>query len=498
MTITPIVGLTKIRKVHVLINNTSGLEYIVHNNNRTTLTRALLERVFLVKTPTGFAPPPRPTVEFKTFLSPFFNKMVKGIKTATPWSSEELLATYRGRQLSIYTNAMKDLELEPVRRKDAYITAFVKAEKINLSAKPNPAPRLIQPRNPRYIFEVAKYLKSIEHKIYKRIKKAYGSPTVTKGMNAQELGTLVNKKWQRFAHPIAVGLDASRFDQHCSPEILQWEHSVYNSYFGNDPHLRELLTWQIQQTGYANAEDCKIKYQVSGCRGSGDINTGMGNCLIMCALVYMYCVTHNISKRELLNNGDDCVLIIEREDLSRLDDVNDWFMKCGFNMKVEDPVDDIHKITFCQTQPVQHREDEWIMSRDPRVCLTKDLVCFQMLDDENSWKYQCQSICDCGLAAYGALPVFGAFYSSLDRKYRKSSRETIRYSGLWYMSQGMHHKFEPPSTLSRVTFWEAFDITPDEQVALEEHYLGLVVTYKPRLVGNYQPSPLAFLTNPTS
>jgi hypothetical protein len=31
-----------------------------------------------------------------------------------------------------------------------------------------------------------------------------------------------------------------------------------------------------------------LKYQVEGCRMSGDMNTSSGNCMIMVALVYSY------------------------------------------------------------------------------------------------------------------------------------------------------------------------------------------------------------------
>jgi hypothetical protein len=50
--------------------------------------------------------------------------------------------------------------------------------------------------------------------------------------------------------------------------------------------LAELLKWQLQNKGFARTIDGLIKYSVEGCRMSGDMNTALGNCTIMCALVY--------------------------------------------------------------------------------------------------------------------------------------------------------------------------------------------------------------------
>jgi hypothetical protein len=39
-----------------------------------------------------------------------------------------------------------------------------------------------------------------------------------------------------------------------------------------------------------------------------------------------------------------------------------------------------------------------------------------------------------------------------------------------YMAKGMEKKFSEPSAETRCSFYLAFNITPDEQVALEEQY----------------------------
>jgi hypothetical protein len=51
----------------------------------------------------------------------------------------------------------------------------------------------------------------------------------------------------------------------------------------------------------------------------------------------------------LANNGDDCVIIIEKRHLKKLDDLPSWFLTMGFRMEVEKPVYEFEQIEFCQT-----------------------------------------------------------------------------------------------------------------------------------------------------
>ncbi len=85
---------------------------------------------------------------------------------------------YRGRRRTIYQNAADSLLTRSISQRDAKVKAFVKAEFINSDEKPDPDPRVISPRDPRYNVEVGKYLRPIEHRIYGMIAKIFGEPTV--------------------------------------------------------------------------------------------------------------------------------------------------------------------------------------------------------------------------------------------------------------------------------------------------------------------------------
>jgi len=464
------------RRVNALVNMVLSVDFDVHNNSIVNTQRAITERVMVVETPQGFANPPQLKPKHLIRLSNFFQAFENYAFSLTPWNPQQFVDAYVGHKRLIYERAADSLTRKPICLKDSHITAFVKAEKINRSSKPDPAPRIIQPRTPRYNVAVGVYIKPIEKIVYKTIAKVFGSPTVAKGMNALEVGSLIHHKWLKFRKPVAIGLDASRFDQHCGPEILSWEHKVYQLFYPRDKHFARLLSWQLFNQGKAWCPDGRLEYSVKGCRMSGDMNTGLGNCLIMCALVWSY--FHSRCHVELVNNGDDCVVIMEKEHLPHMKSLPKWFKEMGYTMKVEPSVNVIEKIEFCQSQPV-YDGVQYVMVRKPDAALSKDLISMKNLDSKGAWKYQCQAVSDCGLAAYGNMPSYWQFYNALNVGGRKRKGFWQPTDGLEWMSQGMKVPNVEPTTECRVSFWRAFGFTPQLQLRLESMYKDAEIDYNP-------------------
>jgi hypothetical protein len=100
------------------------------------------------------------------------------------------------------------------------------------------------------------------------------------------------------------------------------------------------------------------------------MNTSSGNCFTMVGLVYSY--MHKRCKWRLANNGDDCVLIIERRDLGKITGLVQWFDKMGYTMESEGVVDIFEKISFCQTKPVW-TPSGYKMVRNPSTAIAKDI-----------------------------------------------------------------------------------------------------------------------------
>lgn len=443
---------------------------LVNDASLDTMACALLERMYYCKVGTTYLAPPQPAaaVVFEK-LKKFRNKLIRKIGLgSTPVSTEEFVLMYSGRKKKIYEAAEKEYHANGVNRDHATSVMFVKMEKVN----PNKAPRCIQPRSTVYNIAVGIYLKPLEHKIYKAIAKVFKSstPIVFKGLNVLGMASALRAKWEKFNHPVAVGLDATKFDMHVSGSMLKWEHSIYNKLF-NSKELARLLDWQLHNVGKGFAHDGKLDYKVYGRRFSGDMNTAMGNCLIMCALVYAWSCEKALNI-ELANNGDDCIVIMELSDLEAWGSgLEQWFLTLGFRMVVEKPVYSFEEIEFCQMHPV-HDGLAYRMVRNFSTAREKDSICLLVLRCESDWRKWMGAVGECGLSLCSGIPIFQEYYTYMIRSGLKSRmlEAVSMQSGMLHMAKGMVGSYNPITNQARYSFYKAFDVTPDEQVALEEYY----------------------------
>ncbi len=468
----------KIRKYYRLPKIAPKGNLIVYNHDVVNLTRALRERVYYVQRGGQFVRPPRPTPNlFSARLLRFRALLTKWLPSTTPVSREEFALLYSGRKQVTYMEAVESLKKEGVRPKDAKIKAFVKAEKVKCGS----APRLIQPRDPRYNVEVGRFLKPLEGRVYGAIAKAWRSRrTVMKGMNAHGVAASMREMWEEFRDPVAVEVDAERFDQHVSVDALKWEHAVYESCFlshSDRKQLRELLRWQLHNKGTGYCREGKVRYNVHGCRMSGDMNTGLGNCLLTSAMFWEYCRVRNVNAK-LVNNGDDCVLIMERRDLPRFSaGFQEWFREMGFTMVVEPPKTVFEQIEFCQARPVFDGE-RWVMVRNTKS-FYKDSLSLFPLDNPGATRKWMDAVGQGGSALANGIPIWEEFYRWYMRsadslpKLRGNRRHqygilqhTALDTGMMILARGMDRK--PGVTEeARFSFYLAYGITPDYQLAIE-------------------------------
>ncbi len=462
---------SKPRTLYSISELSANVDLAVNNADISTLECALMERMYYCKVGSDFvAPPPVRKGLFTERLSAFKNILLGNMRNATRWSYQQVLDTYSGRRRTIYQNAMNKLVQIGLSRDDAHSIAFVKMELVN----PNKAPRCIQPRRPAYNLALGRYIKAIEHKLYKAIAKVYGDgPTVMKGYNVSEIGAIVRGKWRSFRKPVAVGLDATKFDMHVSPEALAWEHSVYLDLFNNCPELRKLLSWQMKNKGAGYCADGKLKYSVKGKRFSGDMNTGLGNCLLMCAMVYAWASSRGLHVK-LLNNGDDCVVIMESEHYTQfINGLDQWFMEMGFRMVAEEPVYEMHKIEFCQMHPIEVGE-ECRMVRNIPATLRKDTLTVHPLTRPKHRAKWMTAVGTCGLWLTGGVPVLQDFYQTFQRvgchAVSRMVDDPTFATGMRLMARGMEEQWRVPDAWTRVQVFEAWGISPDEQVAVEAYY----------------------------
>lgn len=208
---------------------------------------------------------------------------------------------------------------------------------------------------------------------------------------------------------------------------------------------------------------------------SGDMNTALGNCLIMSSLYYGLNKLSGV-QFEVADDGDDCVIICERRNLRKLTElIPPHFLAAGFTMEVGGAVDIFEQIKFCQCQPVWNGVC-YTMVRNPTKALSTDLCGTGRWVDDDVRRGIISLVGYGGGHLCTGIPVMQAFYQLLRHGAPINERE-FDDSGFGRMVMGyLHDKkrkvtddplLRPITPRSRVSFYLAFGILPDLQRALE-------------------------------
>lgn len=466
----------KQRKYNVLAK--FGLDHNlgVYNNGVDAISRALTERYFFCKNKEGSGfrniIPPRYNAFNNTHFKDFHSKVMGRMPNLPRLSRQQVVDRYTGSKRRVYENAMISLMRDSLNERDAHLKMFVKFEKQDLSK----APRGINPRDPRFNLELGRYLKHAEKPFFRAINKAFDSVTehtVIKGLNSTESATVIRRKWDSFKNPVAIGLDAEKFDAHVSVQALQYEHKFYTALFPGALVLKKLLGWQLHNVGKAYAEDGVVKFRVRGTRSSGDLNTSLGNSIIMCAAIYAYAKQKGV-RIELANNGDDCVVIMEKDDQERfLRGIEGWFRDRGFSIVSEKPVEIFEELEFCQTRPVCVG-GVWRMIRNHNAVLKKDTMCLIAIQNGSVYRKWLHAVGIGGVTLNSGVPVQNAFYDAYLRHGIVCSQGMIDHinknTSLYTRIRGMARQSACITPCTRVSYYYAFGVLPDHQIEIEKYY----------------------------
>lgn len=457
----------------------------VHNSSMVNLERALKERVYFVKGANGeFVPPPLPVSNAFDDCDGIFAEVSRRTPRFPSLTLDEFPGRYKdAKKRAMYEEAVQSLNSLPINKKDATITGFVKADKLNFISKLDPVPRLISSYGPRYVVALGRHYAHREHSFIRALDRTWGNRVVAKGLNSFKRGALIAGKWGRFKKPCAVMADASRFDQHVSMMALRREFDFYLTLATCPQERKEmemLLDMQLIGKGVGVAEDGKVQFQTHGGRKSGVPNTGGGNTLLMCVMFLAYVRSIGLDC-EFVNDGDDCVVIFESEHLQLVESsMADYFLQKGFTMVCEKAVFELEHIDFCQGSPIWTPQG-YIMVRNPRTALVKDTISLCKFESERHWKRWMASVADCGLSLAGGIPVMQEFYQVLKRSARGAKRlekgNQFSAGGLERLSRGMRREYGEIAERTRYSFWLAFGLTPAEQLATEHLYEGVSLDY---------------------
>lgn len=434
-----------------------------------------------------------PTLRPARFGSPGLHWFRRRVRLAlgsgfSPITHDAYCEKYTGSRRAVYQRAAASLQRRPVERQDSHVTAFLKAEKWSRAA----APRVISPRDPRYLMSVGVFIAPLEHSLYAAVRRGMGHRVIMKGLGQEERAAVAVEHWSSFKDPIAVGLDASKFDQHCSPEALQYEHGFYTHAYNGDPELAKLLSWQLVNRVYANLDDGKCKWVQEGGRMSGDVNTALGNCLLSSGMLYGFAHELGVRIRAMVD-GDDCVVFMERAELTRfMERLPGWYRERGFRMKIEGPYENLWNIEFCQSKLLLLETP--IFVRNPYKAVNQDHTWIHVGGISHDEVLTATGLG--GLSIYGHVPVLGAYYSMLAKgrtlSQRVLRRLDLRSSWLRWTSVESGGRYAEPTEEARMCFFDTFGMHPSDQRALERIYLNSSVATA-RSVDPYQITSAEFV-----
>jgi len=469
-------GIIKRRKFFSLGTSVSD-NLVCYNNTVSVALRALTERLYFVKDGRGgFVECPKPVqgafLELRRYAKCIKRKLVA---LPTVWSREQFRDHYTGPKFKRYSHAVERLSCGGVSRKHGYLKTFIKAELYNASSKNNPCPRLIQPRSPEFNVEVGRFIKPMEKLIYGAIDRMFGHHCVLKCDAPWDRARTIKEHWDSLDDPCFVGMDASRFDQHVSEEALEFEHSVYST-INRSKLLARLLAMQRKQRGFANMVDGTIEYLVDGCRASGDMNTALGNVILMCMIMYNYLEQLSCPWR-FIDDGDDCGIFINRKDLPKLSGIAEHFLRFGFEMEIEESVDYFEGIEFCQCRPVQLGTSSYMMVRN----ITKALKHDETYLHNKPWATLDEirhATGICGLALYEGVPILDAYYRSmLGSNMRASVVDRLcKEAGGWQYHASVRRCCSVDTDVARASVYRAFGYLPEHQLVLEQELRARVIS----------------------
>lgn len=394
----------------------------------------------------------------------------------TPDLDGSWIEKYSGRKYTIYKAAQAEYEHSGVKFKHSMLRSFVKLEKIS---QPQKDCRLIQARDPVFNYAVGRWLKPIEHNLYKlgQTKFPRGMPktrAIAKCLTLGERATLIKQKFDRFNRPVCFSLDCSRFDAHVNAQQLALEHSVYRR-LCPDAEFNRLLDWQFANRGFTKTG---VYYRCPGGRMSGDMNTATGNCLLVYIMIYTAVRLHRIRPEEfdIFIDGDDTLVFVEQDNEELAHKLISVLEGFGHEVKLENRATDMESIVHCQSQPVELAPGDWRMVQHPRRVISRYLLSsrhFRARPNKNhEHLYQLGT---CAAAVFDGVPILQKFSACLVKAGKPTTR--IRASGrVWQASRELNARetfYLTVTQRARESFNRAFGIPPHEQ-ELWEHYFNIL------------------------
>lgn len=466
---------SKVRKTFLFTGISPEADIKCYNNTILGMERALKERLFYIPTVDGgwqIKPTHEPGVVIEK-MSRFLDAMKPLSVYTHPWNRKCFALSYTGQKRERYLKAAAQLDNDGLLAIDCWLKFFMKFEVFNNTTKPNPSPRGINPPGDKYLVELGRYIKPIEHLVYKAVETLFGYKVIVKGLNQDDRGRLIEASWKSFDDPVAIMLDASKFEQSVSSECIEFEYQLYSQYYKGDKLFAYMMRKQKLWRGKARSSNGKLSFKIEGVRASGTNNTASGNCCISAGFLYdILCI---LRKRDSSFDfrshvdGDDVVVIMSRSHARMFREfAGPYYAEASFRMKMEATVDILEHIDFCQSRPV-YDGDHYVMLRNMKASLSKDAVSKKPLDNRKIFEKWSAAVGMGGLSCTGGMPVHQSFYGCFVRASNNAKplmNDPVQRSQR-YKTMGMTRSVKDIHPVTRCSYWLAFGIEPDAQECIE-------------------------------
>lgn len=362
-----------------------------------------------------------------------------------------------------YRAALDRLRRNGLSQKHFKIKMFVKHERMSYPSddvteiflKP---PRAIQARTCEYNLVAQKYFIPYA-KRFKQMRFDDLRTPFAKGLDPHAIAQQLYDDWLQCDDPVALLMDAKRWDSCLNSNWLREEHKYYNDHF-NSRELFDLLQAQFKNRCRTASG---IRYKVPGTRMSGDPDTSDGNSTCNLALL---CHLFRSFKKFITVMGDDSVVIFERRDipyiLHRLGQrVYPWDIEYSI-------VGEFEHIEFCQCHPVE-TINGYIMVRTPMRALTRGLACISQTVVRMPRLYYnwLRAVGDCEYSVNPGVPVMTSmarYFQSFSDKPMKEPHDRTRFKML-------HGNYDHRITMrARLSFQTAFGISLRTQQRVEKWF----------------------------
>lgn len=368
---------------------------------------------------------------------------------------------------------VKTLGLQPFHSK---VKCMQKLELHDVTKLAGKEDRAIQYRSTAYNSEITRYLWQIEHRCFNQ-SKYNGFRWSAKGLTKARRAVLLMKMATSYEDPVFICADHSRFDAHVNVELLKEEHRFYNKCYSNKSYsLKQLLKQQLINVGETKGG---IKYKCVGKRMSGDCNTALGNSVLNYGMLAAWLSSSGV-KGNILLDGDDSVIVVNRSDLAALDNVQEFMLRFGMVTEAE-VVDDIREAEFCQSRVVLGRVGPYFCPNPIKILDTIRRSPYVV--DKSQHQPILRASIACELIANPGMPLMKPYWKWLSDhpgpsetpahlQFRLREGYGVDDSELWKAKM-----WKEPTDEERLSFAKAWGISPMHQVAIEEelvfqHYEG--------------------------